>query len=347
MECRGQPSQPPAVLLPDDRPGWQHFSTGALPPRDRFAAFCEEIIRRQVALDAVKRKDLPFDAVIEACDAGPVDITRVATTTATYVRTPALMRDGSDDLFAVVCLEGSMRSTQGEGHHRIGPGDGVICDSAEIGGLHMETTTRYWAIRTARANLASLRPGRRRWGGTRLDGNSLARRLLAGYLGTFYGSAPTSSDRTIIGGHMIDLIALALRVGDSMRAGDAARTVGERRGLRAARLDALLRAIETCSGNPGLSAASLASRLGVTPRYIHVLLEETGQTFSRHVLNRRLERALGLLRDRRRSHLRITDIAGEAGFADLSYFNRSFRRRFGDTPSGARARLRDLEQADA
>jgi AraC-like DNA-binding protein len=33
----------------------------------------------------------------------------------------------------------------------------------------------------------------------------------------------------------------------------------------------------------------------------------------------------------------ITAVAFEAGFNDLSYFNRTFRRRFGLTPSEARA----------
>lgn len=351
MEYRGQPSHQPVDHMhtdtglglanhpTDDRPGWLHFSTGTLAPRDRFPAFCEEIIRRQVALDAVKRKDLPFDAMIEACNAGPVDITRVATTAANYVRTPSLVRDGSDDLFAVLCLEGSMRSTQGTGHHRIGPGDGVLCDSAELGGLHMETTTRYWAVRTPRANLAGLLPCHRRLGGTLLDRNSVALRLLAGYLDTFYGSAAAPSDRTVMGGHMLDLIGLAVGAGNVMRA------VDDRRGLRAARRAALLRAIETHSNDPDLSAASLAARLGITPRYVHVLLEDTGLTLSQHVVNRRLENALWLLRDRSRSHLRVADIAGEVGFADLSYFNRSFRRRFGDTPSGVRTRSLERIQA--
>jgi AraC-like DNA-binding protein len=35
---------------------------------------------------------------------------------------------------------------------------------------------------------------------------------------------------------------------------------------------------------------------------------------------------------------RISDIAFDCGFNDLSYFNRCFRRRFGLTPTAARAR---------
>ncbi|WP_231712498.1 helix-turn-helix transcriptional regulator [Vineibacter terrae] len=135
---------------------------------------------------------------------------------------------------------------------------------------------------------------------------------------------------------MADLAALALGAGAVTSHGAA------RAGLRAARRESVLRAIDAHGGDPELSAASVAARLGVTPRYVHLLLEETGQTFSQHLLARRLDRALWLLRDQRQGHLRIGDIAGEAGFADLSYFNRSFRRRFGDTPSAVRARLRNL-----
>jgi len=35
---------------------------------------------------------------------------------------------------------------------------------------------------------------------------------------------------------------------------------------------------------------------------------------------------------------RISDIAFECGFNDLSYFNRCFRRRFGLTPTAARGK---------
>jgi AraC-like DNA-binding protein len=34
--------------------------------------------------------------------------------------------------------------------------------------------------------------------------------------------------------------------------------------------------------------------------------------------------------------MRVAEIALEAGFSDISYFNRLFRARFGDTPTGIR-----------
>jgi AraC-like DNA-binding protein len=76
--------------------------------------------------------------------------------------------------------------------------------------------------------------------------------------------------------------------------------------------------------------------LGITPRYVHLLLEETGKSFTHHVLERRLEKAAALLRDPQLRRRKIADIAAEAGFADLSYFNRAVRRRFGATPSDIR-----------
>ncbi len=76
--------------------------------------------------------------------------------------------------------------------------------------------------------------------------------------------------------------------------------------------------------------------LGVTPRYVHLLLEETGHSFTHHVLERRLEKAVALLRDPRMRRRKIADIAAEAGFTDLSYFNRAFRRKYGATPSDIR-----------
>jgi AraC-like DNA-binding protein len=44
-----------------------------------------------------------------------------------------------------------------------------------------------------------------------------------------------------------------------------------------------------------------------------------------------------MLTDPSHPHSTIIDIAFAVGFGDVSHFNRTFRRRFGDTPSSVRA----------
>lgn len=112
------------------------------------------------------------------------------------------------------------------------------------------------------------------------------------------------------------------------------------RRVGALRQSAILREIEQRSRDPELSAVAVAAVLGITPRYVHLLLKETGFSFSRHVLEKRLQRAITLLRDPSWRDRRIADVATEAGFTDLSHFSRAFRRRFGTTPSETRAAAR-------
>jgi AraC-like DNA-binding protein len=67
------------------------------------------------------------------------------------------------------------------------------------------------------------------------------------------------------------------------------------------------------------------------------LFEQEGTTFSQYVIGQRLLRAYRILTDLRFADRSITSVAFDAGFGDLSYFNRVFRRRFGGTPSEIRA----------
>jgi AraC-like DNA-binding protein len=89
--------------------------------------------------------------------------------------------------------------------------------------------------------------------------------------------------------------------------------------------------------DPKLTTPAVAARLGITPRYLRKLLEATGKSFSKHLMDKRLERAAALLRDPQQRDTRIAAVAYACGFSDLSYFNRVFRRRYGLTPSRMRA----------
>lgn len=97
--------------------------------------------------------------------------------------------------------------------------------------------------------------------------------------------------------------------------------------------------IEVGLGRPSLSLEQLAGIYGVTTRYFQKLFEAEGRTFSDYLLERRLERAFQMLRDGNRMDRAVSTIAFEVGFGDLSYFNRTFKKRFGATPREIRARF--------
>jgi AraC-like DNA-binding protein len=313
------------------------FDTDSLHERDRFPIFCEEFIRRHTPLDITRRDDgRPFRAVLELQRAGPVDVSAHFNTPTDLVRSPHLLRDGNDALAIALIRSGSAYQTQRGTDVKLGPGEAIVCDNAYSGSVHFTTDARWSSVLIPRAAIRKLLPRADRLAGATLDRDDVARRLLFGYLGgTLDMDLNGGRVAQLYGEHIIDLVALALGA-----EGDA-REVVEHRTVGAMRRAAILREIETRAADPRLSADAIASGLDITPRYVRLLLEETGRSFSQHVLERRLDRAAALLRDPRRDGYRVSAIAFECGFGDLSYFNRAFRRRFGETPSDARQRARE------
>jgi len=312
------------------------FNTDALPERDRFPAFCEEIVRRYTALDIKNRAGSQFRGVIEIKRAGGVDVGFFDTSPADFERAPHLVRDGDDGLIFILNQGGVSYQTQRGYEQKLEAGEGITCDNGYSGSLCLPTDSRFWSLKVPRHRITTLLPRAGQLAGAKLDKDPVARRLLFGYLSGTHNVDLSSGGRAIQlhEGHIVDLVALALGAD-----GDA-RELVEQRGVAAVRRAAILREIETFMADPNLSATAIASRFSITPRYLRLLLEETGRSFSEHVLEKRLEHAAALLRDPRQQDRKISTIALACGFSDLSYFNRVFRRRYGETPSDVREAAR-------
>lgn len=138
----------------------------------------------------------------------------------------------------------------------------------------------------------------------------------------------TAELRRMVTTHMHGLAALLL-------GGDGGLGLNDQ-GLRAARLRSIKDHIRDRIGQHGLAIADVARSLQISESYVRQLLAENGTTFTDLVLSGRLARAHRMLIDPRYSEHGISAIAYEAGFGDLSYFNRTFRRRYRATPSDIR-----------
>ena len=111
-----------------------------------------------------------------------------------------------------------------------------------------------------------------------------------------------------------------------------------RQGLQAGpqnRVEAIKAMIEENLSESSFSIADVAKAEGITPRAIQKLFSRTGTTFSRYMLERRLVLAKSkLLADNAATP--IGQIVYSVGFNDLSYFNRTFRSRYGISPTDLR-----------
>ncbi len=107
----------------------------------------------------------------------------------------------------------------------------------------------------------------------------------------------------------------------------------ERRGL----LDDVMRFVDQNIADPDLKPRRAAERFGVSERYVHKLFIRSGTTFGGYVTAERLERIRSELVTMRGRRPPISELAFRWGFADISTFNRAFKRRFGRTPKDYRA----------
>jgi AraC-like DNA-binding protein len=239
--------------------------------------------------------------------------------------------DGSDRL--ILNLGGPAIATQFGRELSLERGDAVALAGSDPGTITTMRSGRIATLEFPRGSLLSSLKDPRSSCARRIPKDSPPLRLLRGYV-----RAACTSDGLVASSlaqlaimHMYDLTAMAVG------AGREAEEIAEGRGVRVGRLQAikddLLGRIEN-----DLSISELAARHELSTRYIRMLFESEGTSVTEFVREERLRRARALLLSPRFAERRIAEIAYAVGFNDLSYFNRTFRRHFGLSPSEVRER---------
>ena len=240
--------------------------------------------------------------------------------------------DGDDDFSFHMNLSGLSFVSGARGEMTLGDGDAMLLNYSVSRTISRPGLVDHRVVRLPRAALSPLVRN--------IDDAVLCRiphgtgmlNLLRNYVDAVFDDPALAMPemRQLIIAQLCDLIAVTLG------ATRDATAVAEGRGIRAARLRAIKSDIEAHLTNSDLSPGVVARRQGVSASYIRKLFEGEGTSFSQFVLGRRLVRAQRMLADRRWADRSIAWIAFETGFGDLSYFNRTFKRFYGNTPSEVR-----------
>jgi AraC-like DNA-binding protein len=240
-----------------------------------------------------------------------------------------MIADGNDDLSLLVNQTGNV-TVSARGHEvALCENDAVLISSGETIVFDRRSFGESIAIRIPYATLSSMVVDVDDAIMHQIPRNTAALKLLTSYANTLLGddhALATPALRHHVATHLHDLVALTL--GATREAAD----VAKRRGMGAARLRAAKIHIMENVSCRDISIGSVASHLGVTPRYLQRLFESDGTTFSAFLLGRRLARAYRMLCEPQSVQRQVSTIAYDVGFGDLSYFNRCFRRLYGATP---------------
>jgi AraC-like DNA-binding protein len=308
-------------------------STDQFAERDRFDEWRETFALRLARVDAVTPQPRQFRSVMRVLPLGCLSLVHNDVAPVALLRTRDLVRDGDEDLTLVLNAAGTVEAHFDQGSVSVEAGSATLLAH----GLAGRVTTTGGTTLSLRLPRALLReaigpappPVLRVFRAT-----DPALQLLWIYA---HGLANDAAGLSVeaadwAGRHICELVVNLLDP-----AADLVR--GERfGGLKAARLQAIVRTIDRHLTNPELNAERVGAKLGLSQRYVHHLLAEAGTTFSQVARDKRLQRAARMLQARNAPPRRIVDIAYAVGFGDLSNFNRAFRDYFGCTPSEFRRR---------
>lgn len=314
-----------------------HFSLNAVPERDRPAMFREFFGREIIKYDLEPLPDAPFevDLTLQAMPGLMVMSGRAHGSQNKRTRA-TLAADPTDDIGMVVNLSGPLRITHSGNDLILNDGEATLVPLNETCSFTHQPPGGILALRVSRTHLEPLVARIDDSCFRRIPSGNVALKLLTEYMKVALvtkGIGPLRLQH-LVAQHVYDLMALAV---GAMR--DASEAM-ECRGVRAARLQALKDDIAKNIDQPDLSVSSLARRHRYTPRCVQRLFEMEATTFTEYVLEQRLLRAHRILTDPKRASEKISVVAWDSGFGDVSYFNRAFRRRYGLAPSDVRDEAR-------
>ena len=300
------------------------WSTKTIETDRPFGSWAEDLAYAVVPLAPRKIAEQPFQGTISRTDVASIQISRVEATKHVVHRLRShIARSVGDVYFVNLQLDGVGRYTQ-LGHEQIcGPGDLAIVDTTEPFEIANCRNFSLFCFAVPRQLLPSALAERPRLRLSATEAGRALSRTLAGHAELCLRSELNSGISAFGDQHVVDLISHApgiLKERPLERAG------------RSVLLSMMLDYIDRHLDDSELGADRLALKFHCSQRYVHKLFSTTGRSVGEHINGQRILVCTRNLLDHAHRRATVAEIAFNAGFRDISHFNRLFKRSTGLAP---------------
>ncbi len=310
------------------------FSTEGIEPSRRYAAWQGAICDVYVHVDVNAEKRSDYQGFIREARFGAITMTDVLLSEQRISRRERHIAKLDKDCYYVEFIQqGQINILQAGQTLLSNPGVGAIFSASDAYDLECVGKVRSLYLEIPRQEFAArFRQDRIPVATTIATGRGLGR--IAAEFCTTLASEGSSLDevaRTRLGDELMDVLALALDMGDRDELSEDATA-------QRARLRSVKAWIEEHLTDPDLSLEKIAKSNGISLRHLHYLFRLAEVSVSEWILDRRLQRGYDVLTRPESRSLSVTEVAYRLGFSSSSHFSTVFRRKFGHRPSDLRRR---------
>ena len=302
------------------------WTTTNLSERDQFSYWREVLCEAYIALNPTRPASTGgFVGTVRARPISSVNVTTISSQRQKIYRgRPEISRMPLEVYFLNLQVRGQCCMQQGGRAALLNPGEFALVDSTEpYLNDYCSDDWEQHSFRIPRHLLRPLLKNPNQATATKIGGNGGIEAVTIEYLISIAKHVESLSPKgTTLTASMVDLVALA--VGGNTQAREQGKGAA-----RQALCSSVIKYIDLNIADPELSPVTVSGHFGISPRYLHKVLEEGGKSFGRLVLEERLDRCAKGLSS---GNAPITEVAMRWGFNDLSHFSRTFRQRFGKSP---------------
>ena len=308
-------------------------SVNHLPQGERLESFgelvCDSFFPMSVTASREQRE--AFSGQIQLSQLSRVGVAAVTSSPLdVYRRRPDIARAGDAAYLVKVQVQGEslIRQRGREAHLR--PGDFTLCLSSEPYELHFDDRYSQMVLSVPQGMLEECVMQPQRHLGVRKEASQGANGLFSQFV-TMIGARLDDMDGVLaqrLEANVIDLLCTSLGYSEEAAKHDLLAS-----GVKEEYLTRIKAYIRNHLAEESLVPAEIASRHGISTRYLHMLFTGEGESVSRYIQRLRLEACESALKQPAFASYSVSEIAYRFGFNDASHFSRVFKQQFGETPA--------------